>query len=355
MPRPAKPFWKASHQAYYANISGKQTRLGTTWDEAEREFFRLKAEQSVRPADNKDAKKGRRRKPAVPTVNSVVDVCTKYLSNVQASRADRTFGWYRDVLRLFCKEVGKGLTVEELIPQHLTEWVNGHQEWKPTTRFNYISAVQRAFRWATRQRIIPANPIEFVDKPERESREVIVTNDNWKEILGSYPTSDPFRELLVFAWATGARPQESKAIQAKHIQHGGRVAVLEKRISKKKGKKRRNRVLYIPPDVRELVNKRCEQCPEGPIFRNRNGGPWTTNAIRSRFRRLREKLDIEGLFMYAIRHTWETNMLLEKPLQVVAELAGHDPKTAMENYNHPQFVLKEMLDRLDNEWKQTDG
>ena len=45
MPRPAKPFWKASHNAYYANIAGKQQRLGTTWDEDEREFFRLKSEQ----------------------------------------------------------------------------------------------------------------------------------------------------------------------------------------------------------------------------------------------------------------------------------------------------------------------
>ena len=36
--------------------------------------------------------------------------------------------------------------------------------------------------------------------------------------------------------------------------------------------------------------------------------------------------------------------------QLVAELAGHDPKTAMANYNHPQFVLRQMLDKLDEEW-----
>src|SRR5262249_12721978 len=157
----------------------------------------------------------------------------------------------------------------------------------------------------------------------------------------NYPEDDPFRDLLVFARASGARPQESKKIEKRHLQQDGRVAVFSKSESKKKGKKRRNRVLYIPPPVRPMLQRLCEKYPEGPLLRNEDGNPWTTNAIRCRFRRVRKKLDIEQLFMYAIRHTWETNMLLEKPLQVVAELAGHDPKTAMANYNHPQFVLRQ--------------
>ena len=47
MPRPGKPFWKKSHEAYYANIAGKPTRLGKTWEDAEKEFYRLKFEEKV--------------------------------------------------------------------------------------------------------------------------------------------------------------------------------------------------------------------------------------------------------------------------------------------------------------------
>lgn len=247
------------------------------------------------------------------------------------------------------------MTVDELIPHHLTEWADGHIEWSSTTRFNYIRAVQGAFRWAARQQLIASNPVEYVEKPSPESREIIITDEQWEAILDSYSEDDPFHDLLVFARLSGARPQESKKIESRHLQQDGRVAVFLKSESKKKGRRKRNRVLYLPPPLRPMLQRLAEKHPEGPIFRNEDGNPWTTNAIRSRFRRVRKKLDIEKLFMYAIRHTWETNMLLEKPLQLVAELAGHDAKTAMANYNYPQFVLRQMLDKLDEDWEKEAG
>lgn len=356
MPRPGKPFWKKSHRAYYSNIGGKPVRLGTTREEAETEYHRLKFEQkSAQLESGQKGTNGDVCKPARHHVETVVDVCTKYLAHLEKNRKERTFQWYRDTLKLFCKEVGRSLTVEELIPHHLTDWADSHaDDWSPTTRFNYMRAVQGAFRWAARQRIIKTNPIEYVEKPTPESREVIITEKQWDSILANYSDDDPFRDLLVFARGSGARPQESKKIERRHLQQDGRVAVFLKSESKKKGRKRRNRVLYIPPPLRSMLNRLCDKHPEGPLFRNQDGNPWTTNAIRSRFRRVRQKLKLKQLFMYAVRHTWETNMLLEKPLQLVAELAGHDPKTAMSNYNHPQFVLRQMLDKLDEEWEQQD-
>ncbi|MBI2806519.1 MAG: tyrosine-type recombinase/integrase [Planctomycetes bacterium] len=351
MPRPAKPFWKKSHRAYYANIGGKPVRLGTTWEEAEKEFHRLKFEQKAGELEaSRNGATVQLDKPITTKVEMVVDVCTKYLAHVQKNRKERTYQWYRDTLKHFCKEVGRDLTVEELIPHHLTEWADRHHEWSSTTRFDYIRAVQGVFRWGIRQRLITTNPIEYVEKPSPESREIILTDKQWKAILASYLEDDPFRDLLVFARSSGARPQESKKIEARHMQQDGRVAVFLKKESKNKGKRRRNRVLYLPPPLRPMLQRLCEKYPEGPIFRNKDGNPWTTNAIRSRFRRIRKKLKIEQLFMYAIRHTWETHMLLEQPLQLVAELAGHDAKTAMATYHHPQFVLKEMLDKLDDDW-----
>ena len=352
MPRPGKPFWKKSHRAYYANIAGRPVRLGTTWEEAETEFHRLKFEQkSTQPESGHKGTIDEACKQSHHQTDMVVDVCTKYLAHLQKNRTERTFQWYRDTFKLFCKEIGRDLTVNELIPHHLTDWANRHADkWSPTTRFNYIRAVQGAFRWAARQRIIKNNPIEYVEKPTPESREVIITDKQWNSVLATYPEDDPFRDLLVFAQGSGARPQESKKIERRHLQQGGRVAIFLKSESKKKGKRKRNRILYIPPPLRAMLKRLCEKNPEGPLFRNEDGNPWTTNSIRSRFRRVRRKLKIKELFMYAIRHTWETNMLLEKPLQLVAELAGHDPKTAMTNYNHPQFVLRQMLDKLDKEW-----
>jgi hypothetical protein len=118
MPRPGKPFWKKSHEPYYANIGGKPVRLGTTWEDAEKEFFRLKFEQKAAPPES--GQKGTNGEVhSRHHVEMVVDVCTKYLAHVQKNRSERTYEWYRDTLKIFCKEVGKNLAVDADDPLQL--------------------------------------------------------------------------------------------------------------------------------------------------------------------------------------------------------------------------------------------
>jgi integrase len=55
------------------------------------------------------------------------------------------------------------------------------------------------------------------------------------------------------------------------------------------------------------------------------GKPWTRNAIRIRFRRLRKRLGLpKGVVAYTYRHSFCTDAL-EKgvPIATVAELMGH--------------------------------
>ena len=92
MPRPGKPFWKKSHRAYYANIGGKPLRLGTTWEEAETEFHRLKFEQKTQqPELGQNGTNRQVRSQARHHVETVVDVCTKYLAHLEKNRTERTF------------------------------------------------------------------------------------------------------------------------------------------------------------------------------------------------------------------------------------------------------------------------
>lgn len=45
--------------------------------------------------------------------------------------------------------------------------------------------------------------------------------------------------------------------------------------------------------------------PEGSIFRNTHGKPWSRNAIRMRFRQLRQKLHLEPrVVAYCYRHSF---------------------------------------------------
>ncbi len=75
----------------------------------------------------------------------------------------------------------------------------------------------------------------------------------------------------------------------------------------------------------ELCRDLAREHPEGPLFRNTRGKPWTRNAIRIRFRNLRKRLGLApGVVAYAFRHTYITDAL-EKgvPIASLAELAGH--------------------------------
>ena len=65
--------------------------------------------------------------------------------------------------------------------------------------------------------------------------------------------------------------------------------------------------------------------------------PCHRNAVRCRFRRLRQKLGLDaGVVAYAFRHSWTTDAL-EKgvPIATVAELLGHsDTKMVSAHYSH---------------------
>ena len=85
------------------------------------------------------------------------------------------------------------------------------------------------------------------------------------------------------------------------------------------------RCVYLTPALSALCRTLAEENPTGPLFRNTRGEPWTRNAIRIRFRRLRKKLGLPaGVVAYAFRHTYITEAL-EKgvPIASLAELAGH--------------------------------
>jgi integrase len=103
-----------------------------------------------------------------------------------------------------------------------------------------------------------------------------------------------------------------------------------KNSKKLKGKKR---TIYLVEPVLELMRKLVARYPEGPLFRNRIGKPWTRQALTARFRTLGEKLGIEGLTAYAFRTAYITDALSRGvPVAVVAELCGTSIQTINKHY-----------------------
>ena len=184
-------------------------------------------------------------------------------------------------------------------------------------------AVQRAFKWGARQGYLEASPVEHLEKPMAERRDNCPTKEDYEVIMAA--VNDCFRDVLEFAWISGARPQEIMAMEDRHIE-GDKVIFP---VHESKGKKRK-RVIYLTDRAKELVTGR-----RGYVFKNRRGGKWNAFNVNNRMCRLAKKTG-KKFALVDFRHAFATRML-ESGLDhlTVAKLMGHaDASMLAKHYSH---------------------
>lgn len=313
----AQPYFKQSHQAYYVNIQGKPHRLGTDREAAWTEYHKLMA--GIAPVTDRTA---------------VADLLDKYLAWTKENREPATFSWYDTHLRSFKKYVGK-LTINEVTPYHVTGWLGAKFRGRSDTYQNgAVRAVCRAFNWAKKQRLIRFNPIEGVEKPAYEPREAYLQPAQWEKLLGAVK-DDAFRDLLVFLRETGCRPQEARAVEARHWDKANHCIVLDLAKSKGMKGKRKKRVIRLTDKAEIIVAKLAAVNPTGHLFRNMRGRPWKAYAINNRFHRLGEKLNLD-VSAYWLRHSFATDALLRgvDPISVSILMGHRDATMVSRVYQH---------------------
>ncbi len=214
----------------------------------------------------------------------VVVICDKFLGWVQLHRSAGTYQWYWWRLQSFARRYPK-LTVDELRPYHVQEWVDA-QDIAPTTQRNCIRAVKRSIKWAHRQGYIDANPLSEMEAPSPERREVLITDAEYTLLLNAI--RDPgFYDLVVTTWETGCRPQESLRAEARHVDIKNQRWVFPKSESKNK---RVARVVYLTDEALTISRRLMAAYPTGPLFRNSRGTAWTNYAVQCAFRRVRARV-----------------------------------------------------------------
>lgn len=260
MARPRKPWFRKSNKRWYVECNGKQVNLGPDRKEAFRLFHEMMAQPEPQPV----------RRTTSITLPELVD---HFVEWVQRNRAPDTYEWYRYRLERLCRAHPRA-TAEGLKPFQVEEWVNGY-ELSVTSRRNYFRAVKRCFKWGKRQGYISSNPVADVEIPRAEHREVALTSSQFDELM-SYVRNENLADLMRFTWQTGCRPQESVIIEAQHVDVSNQRCVL--RTSESKGRKI-SRVVYMTDAAMKIVLRLMNRNPNGPLFRNTAGEPWTNDAI----------------------------------------------------------------------------
>lgn len=317
MARPAKIWWRKDRQAWFVTINGTRHNLGPDKKAAERKFHQLMA------ADE----------PPKPATKAVI-ILDKFLQWVQANRAEATFVWYSHHLQSFIDSLPRqSIDALEVRPFHVTEWAE--RKSSKAYQRGAMGAVQRAFKWAVKQGYIASSPLDLLEKPTAERRDNCPTQADYEAMLKH--ATEPFRSVLVFAYETGARPQEIIHMEARHIQGDKIVFPVEE----SKGK-RRKRIIYLTAKAKTLVGNEA-----GHLFTNRNGRPWTRFSIKCRMTALGKKTG-KHFALYDLRHFFATRML-EAGLGhiTVAKLMGHADATMLAKvYQHIGESNDFLLDEL---------
>jgi integrase/recombinase XerC len=112
--------------------------------------------------------------------------------------------------------------------------------------------------------------------------------------------------------------------------------------AKKTGKPRR---IFLNDHAAEIAARLAGDRPDGPIFLNSRGEPWTHNAVGLAMRRLRARAGLgKETVAYGFRHLFVTALLKRgESMALVSKLAGHENIRTTEGYAHLDDMDAEML------------
>jgi integrase len=337
MARPRKPWFRKRRGDWCVTIDGKQVHLAYGRENkaaAVKEYHRQMAERDE--PDSAD-------RPA-----TVAALLARFLGWSKAHKAAATYEQRRHFLKSLAASPGVSkLPPHKLTVSHVERWLAAHPSWTSSRR-HAILIVLRAFNWAVKRRIMSANPILGIEVP-RQKRVLAYLKKEQRRAVFEGTRDAAFRNFLTALEQTGCRPGEVRAVTAADVDRGRWVWELKDH--KTAGKTGKPRTIFLTVTMRDLTTELMARNPTGPLFLNSRKRPWTRNAVRCRFRKLRERFPEFGHFTAtSFRRAYVTDAL-ENGVDVakVAELVGHtSTDMVMRFYNQLQERtehMREMAER----------
>jgi integrase len=317
MARTPRPWWRSQKQVWCVKVGGRRLTLGPHPEGSAAPKYNKKKDLWNVPELIAEAFKKLQagERPTAPS-DTTWAIMDRYLTWCEANRP-ASYSWYVDHLQRF-KDGVPNMPISKLKAFHVEEWLATKKDWGPSYKRGHITAVKRVFNWGVEQGHIENSPLRSLKKPEGESRDQLISPAQFKEIL-KQGKDENFRDVLRTVWLTGMRPQEVVRIEARHLKEG----FIEFEKAESKGKKD-ERQIFLTDEALKVCKKWAKRNPEGAIFRNTRGRPWTAFAFNNRFCRMQEALGYK-VAMYAIRHSWAHHAITTGglTLEEAAALMGH--------------------------------
>lgn len=285
------------------------------------------------------------------TVNAAADRFLEYAATVVAPS---TLAGYRHYLGRLVARFG-AQDLADLTPADVRAWSGA---------FHPLQAAKRLTRWAyIDARLVAADPLAALRKGSVGRRLRVLTPAETARILRC--AQGALRRLVLSLRESIARPHELRGVRWQQVRTAGLVAAHEEDIragraffvlDRFKGRDRRRdgigvRVIPITPRLGRLLVRLRYRSPysQGHVFLNGRRRPWTVNAVRCAFRRLRVRAGLgadhrgENVVAYTLRHTAATAAIVAGvPVAELAGAMGHADIRMTTRYVHlsPSFLAR---------------
>lgn len=330
-----KPFYYAAQKAWYLKAKGedgkwKNLRLAKTEIEAIDVWHKMR--EAAKRANEPDG----------ITVGELLDLYAESMAErvkmgqLAASTLERSEEYLGSFTAHGCIEV---LSVRDLKPYHVDEWLSSKTTWNATTRHHGAIAVKRAMKWGVDRGRISVSPVASLTVEAGEARSHLIDQSLHERLLDG--ASDPrckrkrvrsFRLVLMALRLSGCRPGEIASMRIEYIQ-GDRWAIPHHKTRRKSGKPR---VVYPCPCLETLAKIAKGIRTSGPLFQPDAGDSWTYAKMRRRFERLKKRIDAgPDCVLYSYRRASITDSLLSGvDVATVAELHGTSIQMIQRHYGH---------------------
>jgi integrase len=310
-----KPFFKASHGAWYCNLDdGSQVKLGRDEADAWAKWVEL-----------------RQGKPLGLTLGKLAE---KYLAWCERNNSAATLASYKRMIDRWTKHHG-GLSVLEVKPHHLDEIVQKEfSACVKTTHWQFYKVAQVLLNWAEGQGLIESHSLKKLkNRPQCAIRQDYIKRDDFDKLIAACDDL-PLRDLLTVLWESGARPFEVMQAESRHLDRANRCLQFARKqgdkVKAKKDKEDATRTVYLSEPAFEICNRLADLYPTGPLFRNSVDKKWTANLLSARFKVLKNRCKFSvKLTAYVLRHSFCTRAIL----------GGVDVRTLQELMGHSDLVM----------------
>jgi integrase len=287
--RGTQGIWKrAGRPNWFAWVAGVQTNLGTPiYADALKEWHRLSGTQPRRESADR---------------LFVVTLLNRFLVHLKED-GRKDYGWYRSRVKSFASSIPTRLTLDQLRPHHVSDWIKG-KEWSPTHKAGSISAVQRALNWHAEEGTIKRNPLAKLRKPKRRRREFTFTREQIDALLDAL--SEPAKTFVRLIAATGCRPSEMARARGVDVAADGAT------IAVRSSKNDKLDPMPVPTALRGELRRLAVSSGEGWLCKTERGRQWSRKSWALAIRSVRKAAGLEpGAVAYALRHTFATERLKE--------------------------------------------